>query len=179
MTTYLILHGSGGNPEESWFPWLKQKLEAEGQQVFIPQFPNTPETQTMENWLKVLENYPIDENTIAIGHSLGVAFLLNLLERRKLAAVYLVAGFTGLLGNEFDPAISHLADRNFNWKAIRSNSPSFHVFYSNDDPYVKPEKAFTLGEKLGVEPILIQGAGHFNTESGFVTFEELYEKLRS
>lgn len=177
MLTFLIIHGSGGNPQESWFPWLKQKLEADGHRVFIPQFPNTPETQTVENWMEVIESYPIDNQTIAIGHSLGVAFLLNLLERRKFAASYLVAGFTGLLNNQFDPAIQNIANRDFDWEAIRSNCPEFYIYYSDDDPYVKPEKAFALGEKLGIEPILVEGAGHFNTESGFTEFEELYKKI--
>ena len=56
MTNVFIFHGVGGHPEENWFPWLSKKLEALGCKVFIPQFP-TPENQTLDNWLKILDNY--------------------------------------------------------------------------------------------------------------------------
>ncbi len=42
-----IFHGSSGYPEENWFPWLKQKLEDKGLEVFVPKFP-TPEGQSFE-----------------------------------------------------------------------------------------------------------------------------------
>jgi len=41
MSNAFIIHGTGGYPEENWFPWLKKKLEEFNYKVFVPQFPTT------------------------------------------------------------------------------------------------------------------------------------------
>jgi hypothetical protein len=83
-SSIFIFHGTGGHPKENWFAWLQGKLEGNVHNVIVPQFP-TPEGQSLEAWLKVLEPYreSIDQDTILIGHSLGGIFLLRLLERFK------------------------------------------------------------------------------------------------
>lgn len=75
MPTILIIHGAGSTPEDNWFPWLKQKLEAAGFKAIVPQLPNTPTDQTLNNWLTEIEKYDIDDDMIAVGHSLGAPFL--------------------------------------------------------------------------------------------------------
>ena len=110
MTNIFIIHGVGGTPQENWFPWLKTELEQQGHHVIVPQFP-TPEGQTLENWLKTLNNYEefITLETIYVGHSLGVPFVLNILERFPAKAAFLVAGFVGLAGNKFDDSMKTFA----------------------------------------------------------------------
>lgn len=75
-----IFHGTGGYPEENWFPWLKEELEKEGMKVFVPQFPN-PDKPKVSEWLNTLKEYEryLNEETILIGHSLGGIFLLRVL----------------------------------------------------------------------------------------------------
>jgi len=175
MPTVLIVHGAGSTPEDNWFPWLKAELEAAGFNVLVPQFPNSPADQTLNNWLTEIEKHDIDGETIAIGHSLGAPFILNLLEKKKLKSVYLVAGFIGLLNNEFDKVIHTFSNKEFDWDTIKTNCKSFHIIYSDDDPHVSSNKAIELGAKLDVEPKLIKGAGHFN----FTTFEYLYSEIVS
>ncbi len=177
MKQALIVHGSSGQPDQIWFPWLAEKLREDGYEVICPQFPNTPEDQTLENWLNTLESYDLSEDCIAIGHSLGVPFLLNVLEKKTFKAVYLVAGFTGLLGNQFDPVVKTFSDRSFDWTAIKQNVHHFYVLHSDDDPYVAPEKTIQLARNLGVSPILIPGAGHFNSEVGYYEFDTLYDLI--
>lgn len=178
MKNVFIFHGVGGSPEENWFPWLKIKLEARGFNVIIPQFP-TPEDQTLENWLKVLEKYSefINEDTILIGHSLGVPFALNVIEKYKVKAAFLVAGFYGKAGNEFDPGMVTFAQREFNWAKIRKNCEKFTVYHSDNDPYIKLEKAQQLAGKLGVKITLIPGAGHINQSSGYTNFKKLLKDI--
>ena len=95
MTNVFIIHGAYGHPNENWFPWLKSELEKLGCKVFVPKFP-TPENQSLENWLKVFKDYKqyLNENSIVVGHSLGPAFLLNILENLdkpiKAAFLFLV-----------------------------------------------------------------------------------------
>ena len=107
MPNIFFIHGVGGFPEENWLPWIKTELEKLGARVFIPAFP-TIEYQTLENWLGVFKEYEkhLDENSIIVGHSLGVAFILNLLERpnKPVRAAFLIGGMAIQLGNpEFDP----------------------------------------------------------------------------
>src|SRR3989338_7755510 len=105
MTKIFIIHGSYGNPKENWFPWLKKKLEAKGHTVFVPSFP-TPQRQSLTQWMNVFrEGYldKVDEDSILVGHSLGPAFILSVLEQVSLSklvrACFFVCGFLGLLGN--------------------------------------------------------------------------------
>jgi len=180
MTNIFIIHGVGGNPEENWFPWLKKELEALGHIVIIPQFP-TPENQTLENWLGKLEEFKefITPSTLFVGHSLGVSFILNVIERYPIKAAFLVAGFTGKAGNKFDDSMKTFAQRDFDWGQIRKNCKNFVIFHSDNDPYVKLEKADELAGYLGVKVDLVKGAGHFNRASGYDTFDLLLEKIKS
>jgi len=178
-----IIHGSFGSPEENWFPWLKAELEKLGVEVFVPRFP-TPEGQNLENWLKVFEEFEgkINEETVFVGHSLGPAFILNVLEglNKKVKAAFFVAGFLGSLGNaEFDEINKTFAVGEFDWEKIKANCGKFFVFYSDNDPYVSREKALELAGNLGVEAELVQGAGHFNEAAGYTKFGILLERIKS
>lgn len=144
MNNIFIIHGAYGHPQENWFPWLKSKLEKLGCRVFVPKFP-TPKNQTLEKWLKIFEKYKqyLNENSILIGHSLGPAFLLNVLEKlnKPVKAAFFVSGFVGLLGNpDFDKINKTFVDKSFNWKRIKQNCKKFYVFHSDNDPYVPLKK---------------------------------------
>ncbi len=179
MPTIFIFHGVGGGPQENWFPWLKKELIKIGRQVIIPQF-STPENQTLGNWLSTLEQYEkhIDEDTILVGHSLGVPFALNVIERYKVKAAFLVAGFYGKAGNRFDPGMVTFAQRKFDWEKIKSNCKHFYIFHSDNDPYIRLEKAEALAEKLGTDVIIVPGAGHINRSSGYTEFDILLSKIK-
>jgi hypothetical protein len=125
-----IIHGAYGHPNENWFRWLKNELEKEGVDVYVPKFP-TPKGQTLENWLKVFEKYLwlLDENTIMVGHSLGPAFILNVLElvNKSIRAAFMVAPFVDKLGiPEFDEINKTFTDKEFNWEKIKNNCKRFY-----------------------------------------------------
>jgi hypothetical protein len=183
MVNVFIIHGAYGHPEENWFPWLKSELEKLGCRVFVPKFP-TPENQSLENWLNIFKMYKqnVNENSIVVGHSLGVAFLLNILERldRPINAAFFIAGFIGSLGNpDFDTINKSFVDRKFDWQKIKHNCKKFYVFHSDNDPYVPLEKAEELAKNVGVDVILVKNAGHFNEKAGYTIFERLLENIKS
>ena len=64
-------------------------------------------------------------------------------------------------------------------RLIKNNCRSINIIYSDNDHYVPTTKAVEMGKRLGVEPILIKGAAHFNSESGFTDFPFLLEKILS
>ena len=181
MANVFIVHGTGGSPERNWFPWLKQELEKLGCRAFVPKFP-TPENQSLKSWLDVFERYRknLDENAIVVGHNIGSAFLLSVLEKAKpVKAAFFVAGFTGLLGNKtYDNLNKTFVDKVFEWKIIRKNCGRFCLINSDNDPYVPLDKGKDLAKRLGAEFIVLEKAGHINQESGYTQFELLFNKIK-
>lgn len=182
MTKIFIIHGSYGNPEENWFPWMKTELEGQDHKVFVPKF-STPENQGLEMWTREFEQYMplIDENTIFIGHSLGPAFILSILEKInvKIKACFFVSGFLGSSDNpEFDKINKTFTEREFNWTKIKANCSFFKMYHSDNDPYLSIEKAKKLSSSLGIEIEIIKGAGHFNESAGYIKFPKLLEEIK-
>ncbi|MBU0981916.1 alpha/beta hydrolase [Patescibacteria group bacterium] len=177
MTNFFIFHGVGGHPNENWFPWLKTELEKLGHTVQVPQFP-TPQGQTLENWLEVLNNYKITPDSILIGHSLGVPFALNVIEKHPVQAAFLVAGFTGKADNQFDKGMRTFAQKPFDWPALRQNCKQFFVFHSDNDPYIALSKGEELAANLKTDLILVKNAGHINQSSGFTSFPLLLAEIK-
>lgn len=162
---------------------MKEKLEAEGYAVHVPLFP-TPEGQSLESWMEIFVDYEqyLNDETILIGHSLGVAFILNVLERteKKVAAAYFVSGFTGTLGlPDFDPLNATFADKNFDWMEIKKHSEKFVVLHGDNDPYVSLKKGKFIAEKLSLELYVIENGGHLNTEAGYKEFPFLFELIKT
>jgi predicted alpha/beta hydrolase family esterase len=181
MATIFLFHGAYGHPKENWFPWMKKQLERNGHKVIAPRFP-TPKRQTLENWRKVFSKYArkVDENTVFIGHSIGCAFLLRLIENstKTIKAAYCVAGFTGPLGNpKFDTVNRTFTQRKFRWGNIREHCRKFVVFCSDNDPYVPMEKGKMLAKRLKTKPILVRKAGHFNKAAGYQAFPLLLKSI--
>ena len=177
-----IFHGTEGYPEENWFPWLKEKLEAKGCQVIVPKFPTPPIVPAkITEWFGVLKNYEqeINENTILVGHSLGGVFSLRILEELKqpVKAVFLTGtpiGVKPILNYERDSSFSGF---DFDWEKIKKNAKHFEVFHSDNDPFVGLGNGKELAKNLGVELSFVPNAGHFNKKAGYTKFEELWEKL--
>jgi hypothetical protein len=182
MKTAFILHGTEGYPEENWFPWMKEKLEARGCNVIVPQFPSPPVIPAkISEWFEVLDKYQeyINEDTIIIGHSLGGVFALRILEKLKkpVKAVFLTGtpiGLKPILNYDRDSSFSGF---DFDWLTIKNNSEYFVVFHSDNDPYVGLENGKELAKNLGVEFSFVPNAGHFNKKAGYIKFNELWGKL--
>ncbi|HUD19221.1 MAG TPA: alpha/beta hydrolase [Patescibacteria group bacterium] len=178
-----IFHGTGGNPEENWFPWLKERLERKGHQVFVPQFP-LPENDSLETRLKVLEKYNkyIDANTILIGHSRGGLFLFRVLERLKdpVYASFLVSASIGIKPYVlYRESYKFSNGYKFDWDVIRSHSKKFFVYHSDNDPYTSLKNGKAIANHLMVKLTCISNAGHFNRASGYTKFEKLFQDILS
>ncbi|MFA4873546.1 MAG: alpha/beta fold hydrolase [Patescibacteria group bacterium] len=181
MNNVFIFHGTGGYPQENWFPWLKEKLEMKGCKVFVPQFPSPPgEPASVNAWFEVLKEYDhyIDEDTILIGHSLGGIFTLRILEQLKhpVKAAILVGtpiGVRPLQNYDRDNSFSGFL---FNWPIIKANAKQFVVYQSDNDPYVSLGNGEQLAKELGADLTFIPHAGHFNTKAGYTKFEALRDR---
>jgi len=182
MGSIFIIHSAYGSPEENWIPWLKNKLEGMGQTVFAPKFP-TPENQNLESWMKVFDGYRqyLGSDSIFVGHSIGVAFILNVLEGldRPVKAAFLVSGFKALIGiPAFDNINRTFVERSLDWKKIRGNCGKFYMLHSDNDPYVPLANAEEVAKNLGIDITVVKGAGHFNQKAGYTKFDLLLERIK-
>ncbi len=179
-----IFHGTEGYPEENWFPWMKEKLEAKGCNVIVPQFPTPPIVPAkITEWFDVFKKYEeyIDEDTILIGHSLGGVFALRILEKIKspIKAVFLIGTPIGVR-----PVFNYNRDSSFcgfdfDWRNIKTKTKHFDVFQSDNDPFVSLGNGEQLAKELGVPLTFIPNAGHFNEKAGYLTFSKLLEKIET
>jgi predicted alpha/beta hydrolase family esterase len=182
MRNVVIIHGTGGNPEENWFPWLATQARDAGYRAQVPQFP-TPEGQNVPAWLDTLDASvePLTSSTTLVGHSLGCALILRALERPgdPVEATVLVSGFVGKLGNdEFDPLNAPFFVEPFDWESIRRRAGRVLVFAGDNDPYVPLAKGSALAEQLGVDVTVIPGGGHLNTAAGYTQFPQVWDAVQ-
>lgn len=181
MTRAFIIHGTGGYPEENWFPWLKKELKAMDIETVIPQFP-TPKNQTPETWFTVISDYLplIEKDSIMIGHSLGATFLLRVLEKldHSVAQSIFVAPSIGILPIKYIEGDRPFLSEPFNWQKIRQNAEKTTVFHSEDDPYICIENGMFVAQQLGAQFIKKDNCGHFNAQAGFRDgFPELLSEI--
>ena len=181
-TDFLIVHGTHGGPDGNWFPWLKQKLEAEGNRVFAPRFP-TPEGQSFEAWLKIAQTALKDcvpANTVLIGHSIGASFVLRLAEltAKPYKAIYCICPFIQDLGlKDYDPLNSTFIHHTFDWSHIKKHASKITCFAGDNDPYVPLAYSSKVAKNAGSDLILIEKGGHLNAEAGYREFPQLLEKI--
>ena len=91
MKKAYLVHGWMGNPNNCWFPCLKEKLEELNFEVIIPQMPNPGEPK-IETWVPHLQEIAkdADEESIFIGHSIGCQTILRFLEKINTINMYVV-----------------------------------------------------------------------------------------
>jgi uncharacterized protein len=165
VVNFILVHSTGGNPDETFFPWLRKEIEKRGHKVYTPFFP-TPIDQKLDKWLEEFKPYLkyVNKNTIFVGRSIAPAFILRVLERIdvKVKAAFMVAGFCSDIGlYEFRTLIDTFVDPKFKWKRIQGNCEQFFVYNSENDPLVPVENAKELAKNLYSPVIWVKGAGHF------------------
>jgi len=183
MKNAFLIHSTGGNPSETFFPWLEKELEKDGFVVTIPQFP-TPLGQNVDTWLNVAKPYlkDFDEDTVIMGRSIGGPMVLRVLEQIdvKIKGAFIVAGFCSDIKNPlFTPLIASFVKKPFDWKKIIENCGKFFVYQSDNDPYIPVEKGRELAEKLGTKMMLVHNAEHFGLSAEYVKFPMLLKDIKS
>jgi predicted alpha/beta hydrolase family esterase len=170
---YLIIHGSYGSPDCNWFGWLKSYLQAKGHTVVAPQFP-IGEKQNFDSWKAELEKLVLDKNTVVIAHSIAPVFVVKYLTetRTQIKKLVSVAGFNGFINNkEYDEV-----NKTFFMDEIKPICKAV-CFYSPKDKYVPFYLLSHFAKDLKAKTVIIENAGHFNTESGYTEFNEIIKHL--
>ncbi len=175
----VVLHGAYGGPDTNWFPWLHAALEAEGIEVWRPRLP-TPKGQSLQAWFEAydlaVEPLPVVP-TILVGHSLGAAFALRLVERavEPVAGLFLAAGFVGALGlSDYDTINQSFFADPLDWTGIRERKGRVcRCWAGGNDPYVPLSRSQHVADRLGAPLDIVPDGGHLNSETGFNTFPQL------
>lgn len=157
----LIIHGWGSNSREHWFLEEKTRLEAKGFQVLVPDMPDT-ENPKQDEWVKIIEQFSPDENSILIGHSLGGAAILRYLEKaiQKVGQSIFVATPVEKLGIG---VIDDFFEPDFNWAKIKAICGCFAIFNQTSDPWVPLSHGHNLAQHTAGELVVFEGADHFDT----------------
>lgn len=181
MKTILILHGTMGSPEGNWFQWLKSELESKGITAWLPQLPRPeqPSLRAEADFVRANCPFPINEETLLIGHSSGAVLALILAQENetKIGGIAAVSVFHDN-SLKWD-ANDSLFDIPFAWDAIRSNTTKMLFVHSDTDPYVPLDQAQFVADNCKAELLVIPGQGHFNLEQSkeYVAFPELVEAM--
>ena len=184
MKRAFIIHGYGATPEDHWFSWLAQQLQAAGVATAIPALPD-PEQPDFDRWQAAQYIGKPQENHIFVAHSLGTISLLHFLSAARpaqIGGIFLVSGFDGRL-----PALPVIGDFNvdayadrarIDHAALRAMTPQIHHVISDNDRVVAPERSLQLAERLGGTVHRVANGGHFLASDGFRTLPPLWQAMQ-
>jgi len=183
MKRVITIHGWEGYPEGGWRPWLRQKLLKKGIEVVNPAMPNTKHPK-MNKWVKHLKSVigtPSD-NTVLVGHSLGVITILRYLETLKagerIGGAIFVAGFSSDLNYEgYKGELSSFFKTLVSWNKVKKHCNNFIILHSKDDPWVPLKHALLMEEKLRVKAIIQDGMKHYSGDDGITELPILIELI--
>lgn len=182
---FVLFHGSFGSPGSNWLPELKDKLESLGQVAIAPTFPvdtwehvtkagpTVPSArQNVANWLSafddVYKTFQPGEKLCFVGHSLGPLFILHVVEKYALSldSAIFVSPFLCTLNRswQIDHVNKSFYRSDFDFKTLKKRIPTSYVLYSNNDPYVSEDYSKQFGLKLGSSMIMVNEAGHMNSD---------------
>lgn len=171
-----IIHGWDGNPEEGWFPWLKQELEQNYFSVTVPAMPDAAEPN-IEAWISHISRIVgnADENTFFVGHSIGCQAILRYLENlpayTKIGGAVFVAGFfalTNVDSSEEKEITKPWLETPSDFGKIKQHTEKFIAIFSDNDPYIPLDNKDVFADKLGAKIIVEHDKKHFSGSTGTI-----------
>jgi uncharacterized protein len=176
-----IIHGYGATPDNHWFPWLKEKLTADGATADILELP-TPLSPNLNEWLDYLSQHaaPLTKDTYLVAHSLGcVALLKHLLQvtpKEQIGGLILVSGFTkSLPGLEL---LDEFTQEQLDYSQVIAMTTNRAVIASKDDSIVPYSFSKELAEEVDAALYPVESGGHFLDSDGFTELPVVYDVLR-
>jgi predicted alpha/beta hydrolase family esterase len=184
MARVLIMHGwTNRRQENTWHRILVSALRHQGHQVLYPQFPST-DNPTLEEWqelllaeLELLEEAGPGE-TVVIGHSLGCVNFLHAAVEGKIKnpvdrLLFVAPADPKLLG-EIEGLKVDLSKPKTK-QALDAVVRNLTVVGSDADPWIPDGVQQTFADPLGIEAIVIEGAGHFKGDEGWGKWQGLLD----
>lgn len=182
----IILHGLRATADDNWFPWLKQELEKNEYQVWVPDLPGA-DHPVASHWVQYLMSSSWEFNqSLIIGHSAGAVAALylaqSLPEQIHLKGVVAVSAFLSVLPEaELYQELKDLHDIPFDFAKMRAGCDNFLFVHSDNDPYCPLAGTEQLVQQTQGSLELLRGGRHFSTEDnpGFKEFPRLLELIQN
>lgn len=175
MKRAVFLHGTGGSPNDHWWPWLGNQFERAGYEVWAPELPGSTQPSAERYW-KLLGSAGWDfKDNVLVGHSSGATSVLNLLARagfpRAKAAVLvgvflnerLTRGSADFADN--DQFIDLFPAKGFDLQALKERAERFYFVHGDDDPYCAYEDTKGAVAEVDGELITVASGGHLSGDS--------------
>lgn len=178
----VILHGTDGNPEANWFPWVKKRLEEQGYQVWVPELPNnhTPNRSTYNDFL--LDSDWDFEDNVVVGHSSGAVEVLNLLMDERCPHIKLGVMVSAWpagepIGDWDEGQFDDLFPKDgLDFKKIKNKADKLLFVHGDNDPYCPLEDAQYLSGELQAELIAVPNGGHLG--DGFTELPQMWDVIK-
>ncbi|WP_310441051.1 alpha/beta hydrolase [Sulfurimonas sp.] len=172
----LILHGWGGSDFPHWQSWLAAEIAKNYGCVSFLKFSN-PDFPSKEKWieelLKELEDFRPD---IVVCHSLANILWFHICNgsvSAKIQKLFLVAPPS--LGCDIEELKSFFPCE------IPTNlyAKEALIVASTNDPYMSLDEAKSLQTALNIPMIVLNDAGHINTDSGYGEWPWILEEIKN
>jgi predicted alpha/beta hydrolase family esterase len=184
MARVLIMHGwTNRRQENTWHRILVSALRHQGHQVLYPQFPST-DNPTLDEWQELLlaELALLEEagpgEKVVIGHSLGCVNFLHAAVggkiKHKIDRLLFVAPADPNLLGEIKGLNVDLA-KPATKQALDAVVGSLTLVGSDADPWIPEGIRPTFAKPLGVDAVVIEGAGHFKGDEGWGKWQGLLD----
>lgn len=177
----MILHGTKGNSQENWFPWLAEELISRGWKTWVPDLPQAdrPSIKRYNDFILRNPDWEFDSESIIVGHSSGAVAVLGLLQelpdKTKIDTCYLVGAFKDNLNWD---TLDELFTVPFNYEKIRNGASKFIFIHSDNDPYCPLDHAKYLTQKLDGELIILKNQKHFSVSTSGKKYRKFPYLLR-
>lgn len=170
MKNAIILHGRPSKKEyydseapsmsnAHWIPWLQGQLLKHDIAAVTPEVPFAY-VPKWELWVKEVERFEIDPNTVLIGHSTGAGFWVRWLSENpemKVGKVVLVAPYLDIEKESIPDFFNFEIDKN-----MVSRTKGLMIFHSdNDDPEMQSTVKFLRKYLKGHQYREFRNYGHF------------------
>jgi leucyl-tRNA synthetase/predicted alpha/beta hydrolase family esterase len=164
---YVFIHGYTATKESVFWPWLKKELESQGHSVWCEDLPNTDKPNAKDQAKFVLQNAPINENTIIITHSHGGPVTFRLLEQldKKIEKVLFVDVFyKPEFPDKKRPDVEASDSYNFDFESIKTHANEFTILHDSLGRTIDRDQAEYMAKKLDARLVYREGVGdrHFD-----------------
>lgn len=176
MKKVLLLHGWGGSDYPHWQSWLAGELAKDYGCVSFLKFSNF-DFPNKNEWLlqliKELEDFNPD---IVICHSLANILWFHLCNEKKIREVQNL-----ILVSPPSPECTIKELSSFFPCTLPASlyAKNSLLITSTNDPYITKKETQELEEALNIESLVLENAGHINSDSGYGEWPWILEKIKN